>query len=417
MAKLTRDEFIVKSNIANNFKYDYEKTIYTNNRTKVIITCPIHGDFLQTPSHHLNGTGCQKCSGKTKLTTEEFIEKSLLIYPENTIENYKNSIYVDNYTEVIIKCNLHGNYNQFPAYHLRGYNGCKHCKSITSGAENEIFDFISTYVECESNNRKIIKPKELDIYIPDLKIGIEYHGLIWHSERFKEDRNYHLDKLNSCNSKGLKLIQIFEDEWLFKKEIVKSRLLNIINKTPNKIYARKCKINLITSKEARIFLNENHIQGFVGGSVYLGLFYDSELVSIMTFGGLRKNLGQESKEGSFELLRFCNKINTSVIGGASKLFKYFCNNFNPNEVISYADRRWSEGSLYENLNFDLISKSIPNYFYTKNYIRENRFKYRKSELIKKGFDSNKTEKEIMSEKGYYRIYDCGTLKFKWKKDS
>ena len=138
----------------------------------------------------------------------------------------------------------------------------------------------------------------------------------------------------------------------------------------------------------------------------------------MTFGNLRKNLGQTSKEGSYELLRFCNKLNTTVIGGASKLFKYFVKTYSPEKVISYADRRWSEGKLYHNLGFDFVHNSNPNYFYVKNSTieLEARFKYRKDILVSQGYDKNKTEKEIMKELGYNRIYDCGAMKFEWKKE-
>jgi hypothetical protein len=131
----------------------------------------------------------------------------------------------------------------------------------------------------------------------------------------------------------------------------------------------------------------------------------------MTFGELRKSLGNSKKEGSFELLRFCNKLNTNVVGGASKLLKHFENNFEYEEIISYADRRWSNGDLYEKLDFTFISKTRPNYFYVRLDKREPRFKYRKDILVKEGYDKTKTEKEIMKERGYNRIYDCGSLKF------
>jgi len=133
----------------------------------------------------------------------------------------------------------------------------------------------------------------------------------------------------------------------------------------------------------------------------------------MTFGGLRKSLGSNKKEGYFELLRFCNKKNTTVIGGASKLFKHFLRNFEVKKVISYADRRWSMGNLYEKLGFSLTSKTKPNYFYTKGHYRENRFKYRKSEIIVNEEDKAKTEKEIMKERGYNRVYDSGALKYSY----
>jgi hypothetical protein len=204
-------------------------------------------------------------------------------------------------------------------------------------------------------------------------------------------------------------IQFFEDEVNGKPEIVKSMVLNSINKTPNKIYARKCDIREVIYKESVNFLNENHIQGNCMSKTRYGLFYNEELVSIMTFGGNRINLGQKTNvDGSFELLRFCNKINHNVVGGAGKLLKYFITNHAPKKIISYCDRRLSDGGLYETLGFDFVKNTTPNYYYVIKNKRENRFKYRKDRLISRGFDKNKTEKQIMADIGINRIYDCGT---------
>jgi len=292
---------------------------------------------------------------------------------------------------------------------------CNDCLGVPSKSIDQTK--IEEFIECNyngeviSNDRTILNGKEIDIYIPELKLGIEYNGLYWHSELYKEDK-YHLNKTELCEEVGIQLIHIFEDEWLYKKDIVKSRLLNILGKS-NKIYARKCEIKEIDdNKEVRSFLNENHIQGFVGSKIKLGLYYDGDLVSLMTFGNLRKNLGQVSKEGSYELLRFCNKLNTSVIGGASKLFKYFVGNYNPEYILSYADRRWSQGGLYEKLGFEFIHDTVPNFFYSnENKIRMNRFNFRKDVLVKEGFDKEKTARQVMIERGYYRIYDCGSKKY------
>ena len=155
------------------------------------------------------------------------------------------------------------------------------------------------------------------------------------------------------------------------------------------------------------FLNENHIQGTVGGKINYGLYYDDELITIMTFGNGRNVMNGSNYE--WELLRFCNKINHSVIGGASKLLKHFIKENNPTNIISYADIRWSDGNLYNKLGFNYKNSSNPNYYYVVNKKREHRYKFRKDILVSEGFDSNKTEKQIMTERGYNRIYDCGNL--------
>ena len=296
-----------------------------------------------------------------------------------------------------------------------GYELCSICnpigvKSISLG-EKELVDFVkSLEVEVVENECGVLNGKELDIYIPSHNIAIEYNGLYWHSELFK-DKNYHLNKSKMCNDKNIRLIHIFEDEWVYKKEIVKSRIKNILGITTNKIYARKCEVREVSPSDTKEFLNNNHIQGFSKSKVKLGLYYNDELVSLMTFGLGRLIMGGKNDE--WELVRFCNKLDTTVIGGASKLFKFFIKNYKPSKVISYADIRWSDGGLYYNLGFDFIHDSKPNYWYVTNDIREYRFKYRKSELVKHGYDSNKSEKEIMFELKKYRIYDCGNKKFEF----
>lgn len=131
----------------------------------------------------------------------------------------------------------------------------------------------------------------------------------------------------------------------------------------------------------------------------------------MTFGDKRRSMGQKSEDKSYEILRFCNKLNSIVLGGASRLFKYFVDNYEPNDVISYADRSWSQGGLYKNLGFKLVGKTRPNYYYVVDGVRKYRFGFRKDILIKEGYDPNKTEHEIMLDRKIYRIYDSGNLKF------
>jgi hypothetical protein len=278
--------------------------------------------------------------------------------------------------------------------------------------QNEVFEFILNYYpSAVASNRKILNGKEIDIYVPELKLGFEFNGLYWHSEIYK-DRMYHLDKTKESLENGIELFHIWEDDWIYKKDIVKSIILNKIGKTPNKIFARKCQIKEITdNKLVREFLNDNHIQGFVGSKIKLGLFYNNQLVSLMTFGNLRKSLGQKSKEGSYEMLRFCNKLNTNVVGGASKLFKYFIKNYDVKEIISYSDTSRSQGNLYKILGFLLIKDTEPNYYWIIDGKRHHRFNFRKDKLVKEGADPNKTEIQIMSESGYQRIFDCGNKKW------
>ncbi|MCK9416597.1 hypothetical protein M0Q97_08080 [Candidatus Dojkabacteria bacterium] len=400
-------EFIEEANKVHKRKYDYSKTNYMFAKEKVTITCPIHGDFEQRACNHLNGSGCPKCSNLKTLS--EFIEKANKVHKGKY--DYSKTLYNHSEEKVIIICPIHGEFLQQANSHLNGY-GCPECaKEISiSSYEIKLQDFIkSLNIDYVFQDRKILNGQELDIFIPSKKVAIEFNGLYWHSE-LKKDKKYHLQKTIECEKQNIQLIHIFEDEWISKQDIVKSRLLNILGKTENIIYARKCEIKEIDRLRADIFLETNHIQGFINSRYYYGLFYQEQLVSVMTFGKLRKNLGQRQiEEDSFELLRFCNKLNTSVVGGASKLFKFFINNVKPKKVKTYADRRWSIGNLYDNLGFTFSHNSEVNYFYIMGQNRKNRFNFRKDILIKEyGCTNEDTEHNFCFNQGWYRIYDCGT---------
>jgi hypothetical protein len=408
----TNEQFIKQAKKIHNNKYNYSLVDYNKSNDKIKIICPIHGEFEQNSNNHLNGNGCPKCKGlsiiekKTK-TTEQFISEAKLVHGDKydySLVEYKNCKDC-----IKIKCVEHGEFEQTPEIHLSGC-GCQKCGFKYNYNEIMISDFIkSLNIKTINNSRKIISPLELDIFIPSHNVAIEYNGLYWHSE-INKPSNYHLNKTEMCEKQGIQLIHIFEDEWLYKQDIVKSRLKNILGLTPNKIYARKCVIKEIDIETSKKFLNENHIQGNVNSSIKIGLFYNNVLVSLMTFGKGRIALGGNSNQ--FELLRFCNKLESIVIGGADKLLKYFIKTYNPKEIISYADRRWSQGGLYDKLNFIKTHNSQPNYWYINNNRREYRFGYRKSILVKKGFNPNKTEHQIMLDRKIYRIYDCGNIAYK-----
>lgn len=286
---------------------------------------------------------------------------------------------------------------------------CTNCNPLynkTSSYQSEITNIIESYnIEYVKNDRKILDGREIDIYIPSLKLAIEINGLYWHSEIYKT-RSYHLDKTLLCQEKGINLIHIWEDDWIYKKEIVKSIILNRLGKITNKIFSRKCSISEVSSSDSRKFLDDNHIQGYSSSQKKLGLYYNNELVSLMTFGWRYTNGKKE-----YELIRFCNKINVNVIGSASKLFKHLIKTEKVDEIISYSDMAMFDGGMYSKLGFEYVSLSSPNYFWVIDGIRKHRFNFNKKKLIKEGFDPNKSEVEIMHERGYYRIWGCGQKKW------
>jgi hypothetical protein len=289
---------------------------------------------------------------------------------------------------------------------------CYNCypNSNISVAETELGDYIESLgIDIIRNDKSILNGKEIDIIIPQLNIGIEYNGIYFHSElNGGKSKKYHLNKTNECKKAGIRLIHIFEDEWLNNTHIVKSKLKHILNKSDSKIFARKCNIQIIDNKLANNFLEKTHIQGKVNSSVQIGLFHLDKLVGVMTFSK-RKIFGNTE----WELVRF--STSTHIVGGFTKLLKWFEINYNPKTIITYALNHWvdTDTNVYLKNGFKSIGKSFPSYHYLKNGIRYNRINFQKHKLKDKleKFDPNLTEWENMQLNGYDRIWDCGSTKY------
>jgi len=290
-----------------------------------------------------------------------------------------------------------------------------------SKGEEEIKKFLEEYdVEYLHNDRKILNGKELDIYIPNLKLAIEYNGLFWHKEGIRnKDRNYHLYKLECCREKGISLIQIYEDELQNKKELVFSKLRQLLklNNDKPKIQARKCVVREIYKEEAENFLEKNHIQGFGSGTIYLGCFYNEKLIGVMSFKKENNNTQD------WELTRFATDNEYVCQGVGGKLFSFFLKLKNPDKVKSFADRRWTvneENNLYIKLGFSFVGYTKPDYSYycpkIERMERIHKFRFRKDRLNKKyGFPLSMTETEMCNELGCTRIWNCGLIKYIWSK--
>jgi len=397
---------------------DYNIDEYENTQKPIHFACKKCGKiFTRDLNSLINNNKCPYCKkeeiskNRTK-TTEEYIEQCRKLY--GNAYDYSDTIYIASDKKITAKCNECGKYFSVEANsHLQGH-GCPNHYRNKSKIEEEISDFIKKLTNCLviENYRDNKDIKEIDIYVPSYKIGIELDGLYWHNE-LNKDNNYHLNKTVACENNGIRLIHIFEDEWIYKQDIIKSMLKNIFNKTENTFMARKCIIKEVSSCDASNFLDKNHLQGKCGSSIRLGLYYNDELISLMTFGKSRHFIG--SGKHQWELLRFCNKLNTSVVGGASKLLKYFIDNYKPQEIVSYADRRWSKGNLYDKLGFIKYNESKPNYYYVIGNNRIYRFNLRKSILIEKyNCPKDITEHEFCLSQHWYRIYDCGCLCYIWK---
>ena len=292
-------------------------------------------------------------------------------------------------------------------------------RDFSSHQEREIKEYVEALgFECYTD-RKILKGKEIDIFIPEKNIGIEFNGNMWHSEKFGKDMKYHLNKLNECNKNGIRLIQIFEDEYEEHKDIVFSKIRHILgaDNLECKIQGRKCKVQEISKADAEAFLDKNHIQGFAKSTVYLGAIFEEKIIGVMCF--LNEN------DGNWNLTRFASLNGYICQGVASKIFKYFVVNYNPTYIKSFADRRWtlnSNSNLYVRLGFKLDETLRPEYRYynpqVDKYKRYHKFGFRKSVLHKKyGLPMHMTETEMARALGYVKVWDCGLFKYVWHKDN
>ncbi|CCI88806.1 hypothetical protein BN80_236 [Yersinia phage phiR1-RT] len=273
--------------------------------------------------------------------------------------------------------------------------------------QNSILEFVASLgFECYET-RKIIPPYELDVYIPERNLAIEYNGLYWHSSNSKETdqekSNYHLMKTDMCEAKGIQLLHIFENEWidLGKREIWKSVIKHKLGLS-EKIMARKCTISTVPQKDAKTFIECNHLQGFCSGAhTYKGLYYNNELVQIVSIGKSRYSSGDE-------LLRMCSKLGYCVIGGASRLLK------NTN-LVSYGNRRWCStiSNVYDKV-LKYSHKSAPCYWYINKGQLFHRSNFMKHKLANKlnTFDDTMTEVENCYKNGLRRIWDCGNLVYR-----
>ncbi len=285
-------------------------------------------------------------------------------------------------------------------------------RSETGGSqfEHDIYLYIRQWYSgrIERNSKKYIQ-KELDIVLPDLNLAFECNGTYWHSDLNGRGRNYHLSKTTECSKIGIRLLHIWEHDWNLKKDVIQSRIKSLLTSS-DVIPARKTKVKEISKTEADIFVDTNHKQGKCSAAINLGLFYNEKLVSVMTFSKSRFS------KHEYEMIRFCSSLGLRVMGGASKLFKFFTSNFKPNSVISYSDKMYNTGEVYRNLGFVYSHVSPPAYYYTKDYITlESRIKFQKHKLSKllENFDPDLSEWENMVLNGFDRVWDCGNDVWVW----
>jgi hypothetical protein len=273
-----------------------------------------------------------------------------------------------------------------------GHNEIQH-----SQGELELLDFVKTFDEDACCDRKALKGKELDVYSKKNKIAFEFDGLYWHSEQYA-GKVAALQKTESCNKLGIRLMHVYENEWWHKQDIVKSMIKSSFCKD-RRIFARKCEVVEVSSSEAKKFLDSNHLQGNVNSKYRIGLSFNRELVAVMTFGKPRFN-----NFDGMELLRFANKTGINVIGGESRLFKNAIRIWGFDKVISYCDRAKFTGNGYLKIGMKFERYTDPSYIWTNGI-----------DILSRYSTQMKDEYATMSKAGYWRVFNCGTSVFTWQR--
>ena len=398
--------------------YIYDKVNYLNNREKVTIYCKHHGYFETNPEKWLSRKhGCPQCHKVTLIPHNKKFSPQLVLegkdihgdkYDYSKLDDTKNS---REKQEVI--CPKHGSWFVSMDNHLNAKSGCPSCTNVVSIAEREVGKFITELGYTFIANQPILKPYHIDIYIPELKFGIEYCGIYYHGELRNQDNQYHLKKFLLAKEQGIYLLQIFEDEWVFSTEIVKQVLQTKLGKSTNRYYARKLNLVKITSSEANAFFKRTHLQGSTGSisNAYGLLDKDKQLKGVMAF------TPANVKSGKIELCRFATEGN--VLGGFSKLFKRACMDLKAlgySEIISYSDNRWSKGDIYRSIGFIDQGITSPRYWWCKNQNRFHRRGFQRKylrKIFRGSFKEELSEAENCRANGYFKIWDAGITRWSY----
>jgi len=401
----TKEQFLQEVEELYGGLYDLSKFNFVDSNTKGIVICPKHGEFLKTPKQLITkNQGCLTCSGKKKLTLEEIRKKLKYDYIIPDQE------YVNNKSKLEVICPIHGAWTICAGNLINLEQRCPTCAGSLSKIEGELREYISTLgVDFIKNDKNILDGLELDILIPSHNLAIELNGLYHHSDAKNKTDKYHIGKTEGCEDNNIQLLHVFEDEWRNKRNIWESIISHKLGLSNNRIYARKCQIKIVNKHDKDMFLTDTHLQGSCPSSTNLGLYYKDQLVSLLTMGKSRFD-----KNFEWEILRFSCVLNTSIIGGFQKLIKHFIKLKNPKNILTYADRRYSNGDVYRLAGFSDMSITAPNFYYfTRNEgIRYSRMRFQKHKLknILKHYEDELTESDNMKLNGYCKIWDCGNCK-------
>lgn len=406
---LTTEDFLRRAAEIHKGRYTYvvEGKIKSNERVKAV--CPEHGEFEQFVSAHLRGAGCRKCASARASkayteSTEHFVRRAVSVHGGKY--DYTQVTYTGMRHRVQVVCPTHGEFEVTAGNHVLGH-GCPTCAKKASAGEDEIATYIEGLgVSVKRRDRSILAPKEVDILAPDLGVAVEYHGLFWHAEDRVGDM--HRTKWEMAQAAGIRLIQVFEDEWRDRRDVVKARLAAAFGMA-RRLAARKCTVVKLDTTQRVAFFATHHLQGDVAASECYGLLHNGTVVAAMSFGRARW------EPEAWELLRFAT--DGVVVGAASKLYHAFECNVAPGKAVSYCDLRWGTGAVYHALGFRMVGITPPDYFWvSRSGQRIARYQLQKHKLAKhpltaSAFNPDFSETEICTAAGLYKVKGVGHQKW------
>lgn len=399
--KQTTRDFVRRARGVHGDKYDYSKANYVHANEKVEIICPEHGNFWQRPAYHLLGGGCPKCSvdertAKRALTLAEFMERANAIHGGKY--DYSTTAYTNRHSEITIICPTHGPFRQLAGNHLQG-SGCPKCAATYSKAEEEFIATFASNHECTRNHREF--GLEIDGWFPNERVGLEYHGMPWHTERYVP-RNRHKEKADMADRHGFRLIQVFDFEWNNKRPIVERIIRAALGEHGRTSGAREWRVGRIPMPAAREFLERYHLNGCVGGSP-IALYNENEIAAVMTF---------RKKDDGAEIARFA--ASHHIAGAIQRLVAFAKKEFGWSRFYSFVDRRYFTGRSFISAGFEPVRITEPNYWYvdTRGGVIGNRLQFQKHKLkrfLGDAFDPSLSEAENMHRAGFVRLFDAGHM--------
>lgn len=393
-------------------KYSYQNTKLEGQY--MTYECAEHGETRVGKDAHMKGQGCQKCYAKAQesrvMPFDTFLQMARKVHGDKY--TYDESTYSRMTDKLKITCKTHGDFWQKCSYHVHAEAGCPRCAVTISKGETELADFVESLIPV-IRSYKYAGRKEVDVYIPSLKLAIEYDGLPWHSTKYRTPTQQ-TAKAKELKVLGITLLRVFEDEWQDKRAQVESLIRARTGTLKGKVYARQCQLVEIDNSTASEFYAQHHIQGWRKSAQHLGLIHNGTLAAVMTLSQALAARGQERKEGQYELVRYASNI--QVVGGASKLLKAWVAKVGAKVVISYSDNRLFSGGMYKALGFQEVAQVPPSYTYWQENSKERKHKsgFRKEYLPKilgERYNPQATERLNCELAGYYQVYDDGLTRW------